>query len=975
MSPPGKSRADARPDDDPPPDAAAWAQALVNDPEADLAELRLHGPGSRPPDDVALAWALKACGYAAWSVHPAQAVAAADRLEALRDRRPAGDDVVTALAAWTRGIAELASGRLSQGERALVQAARVFADLGDPQHRAESQVPMVMALSMQGRHDEALSVARDCRATFEATGDERAAAKIELNTASLLTRQDRYAEATPLYRSAAVRFARVGDLEHSVMADIGLANALTWSLDFDEALRINERARMRARAHGLEILQAQAGQAIGRIELLRGRYHAALREFATALERLEKAEASPHRLLDIEMSLGAAYSAVRLWPEALALYGRVIERAAQAEAPTELADARLDRAAVHERLGDDASALEDLVQARVTYSEQEAVASAAWADLRAAALRLRRGETVAGRQAASDVAERLTALGIVPWALEARALEADAWTAMDSADGDARAVAGYRSVLADAGAVAAVQLACHRGLGMLAWRRGDAATARHHLLAACRLVDDARAALPDDDLRLGLGAEIEQAHDLLVEIDLATGASPQRVLERIDSGRARALGLALQGRSGDAGSAQEDDTRSEARTRLQWLRERRQLALADGDAPAVAEITDEIARGEFDLLEAHRRRVVRGVPGFEPAADGGQAEPPPLQAEILQATLEADQALVLFHRLPDRLVACIVTRSSTELLTLPGQSLDERLDAVRFQIDAWRFGALRLARHGAQLLERARAHLHRAWQQVWAPLEAHLEGRRRIVVVPHGVLHYLPFAALHDGRQWLAERVELSYAPSVSGWLASVTRPVPALRRVLAVGVGGASLPHVRAEVTAVADAFPAGTAPPDAAGTTRLEDEAATARAVREAARGVDLLHLACHGEFRADNPAFSSIQLADGPLTLHDLQQWRLQVPMVALSACETAMSRTAAGDDRIGLVRGLLASGTVCVVASGWAVDDASTARLMGVLYRALARGARPAAALREAQVTLVREGLHPFHWAAFSVHGHG
>jgi CHAT domain-containing protein len=961
------------PGDPAPLDAAAWAEALVDEPDVDPADLLARRGARAAPDDLAVAWALKQRCYAAWNTQPAAAVVAADRLEAIRQRRSAAPDPVAALAAWTRGIAELAGGRLSDGERALAEAGRLFAALGDPQHRAETQVPMVMALAMQGRHDEALAVARECRAAFEATGDERAAAKVELNTASLLTRQDRYAEAAPLYRSAAVRFARVRDLEHSVMADIGLANALTWSLDFDEAQRINERARQRAQAHGLAILQAQAEQAIGHIELLRGRYDATLRELTNSLARLEQAGAGPQRLLDAEMSLASAYAAVNLLPESLALHDRVIERAGEVEAPTELADALLGRATVHERLGDDAAALADLSRARTAYLELEAEASAAWADLRAAALHLRQGDAATARKGAADAAGRLQALGIVPWALEARTLEAEAHAATGVGADGAAAEQAFRDVLADADAVAAVQLACHRGLGALAWRRGDAATARRHLDTACRIVDEARAALPGDALRVGAGAEADAALDLLIDIDLATGAAPARIVERLDAGRARALGLALRdlaASGGEAGAAADDprDAAAGARTRLQWLRERRQQAMVDGDAPAVADLASTIARREFDLLESHRRRVARSArPGASGDASTPSGDPDALRTEALQAALAPDQALVLYHRHGDRLVAGVVTRDDVAVRTTAVPQLDASLDAVRFQIDAWRFGAQRLSTHAAQLRDRAQARLHAAWQQVWAPLEPLLAGRERVIVVPHGALHYLPFAALHDGRGWLVERHELCVAPSAGLWLASAGLPARRPRRALAVAVGGDTLPQVRAEARAVAAAL--------GAGAVLLEDTAATATAVREAARGVDVLHLACHGEFRADNPAFSSVELADGLLTLHDLQQWRLSVPLVALSACDTAMSRTAPGDERVGLVRGFLAAGTTSVLASGWPVDDASTAALMGVVYTALAGGASPAAALRTAQAEVARAGGHPYHWAAFTVYGRG
>jgi CHAT domain-containing protein len=94
-----------------------------------------------------------------------------------------------------------------------------------------------------------------------------------------------------------------------------------------------------------------------------------------------------------------------------------------------------------------------------------------------------------------------------------------------------------------------------------------------------------------------------------------------------------------------------------------------------------------------------------------------------------------------------------------------------------------------------------------------------------------------------------------------------------------------------------------------------------------------------------------------------------------MVVLSACETAISRIAPGDEVQGLSRGFLAAGVPAVVASLWSVSDGSTAELMAAFYQGLMQGLLPAAALRRAQRTLVQQHPHPFHWAAFSVHGRG
>ncbi len=150
---------------------------------------------------------------------------------------------------------------------------------------------------------------------------------------------------------------------------------------------------------------------------------------------------------------------------------------------------------------------------------------------------------------------------------------------------------------------------------------------------------------------------------------------------------------------------------------------------------------------------------------------------------------------------------------------------------------------------------------------------------------------------------------------------------------------------------------------------------QAATQAALRTALPGQDVLHLACHAQFRADNPSFSALELADGPLTLLDAQRLPVAGMLVALSACETGLSRIAPGDELLGLVRGFLLAGATTVLASQWMVDDSATAALMGAFYSGLAAGATPAEALRSAQLALARTGAHPSHWAGFALHGQG
>jgi len=168
----------------------------------------------------------------------------------------------------------------------------------------------------------------------------------------------------------------------------------------------------------------------------------------------------------------------------------------------------------------------------------------------------------------------------------------------------------------------------------------------------------------------------------------------------------------------------------------------------------------------------------------------------------------------------------------------------------------------------------------------------------------------------------------------------------------------------VRDEVQALAALFPESVV--------LLDDAARTAEVYRYAPTA-DVLHLACHGLFRPDNPLFSALHLADGRFTTRDAYRLSLQCELVTLSACETGVTMVMAGDELFGLSRGFFAAGAPSLLVSLWTVDDAITARMMTHMYRHLRAGARPATALRSAQCALLREHSHPFFWAAFTLMG--
>jgi CHAT domain-containing protein len=308
-------------------------------------------------------------------------------------------------------------------------------------------------------------------------------------------------------------------------------------------------------------------------------------------------------------------------------------------------------------------------------------------------------------------------------------------------------------------------------------------------------------------------------------------------------------------------------------------------------------------------------------------------------------------------------------------------------------------------------------------------------GKRRLLIVPDGILHFVAFSALpvpgaHESghatvpliakhevvhlpsastlalirREWTRERHGSKKAivfadpvfetddprittPVISpSSVAAHSRPAPStssavLQRALRdLGGGSAGVPRLlgsRREAEAIASIDPAVSV--------ALGFAASRAAATNSNLADYAIVHFATHGIIDNDHPELSGIVLSlvnekgesqDGFLRLHDIYNLRLPVDLVVLSACNTAVGKEVHGEGLIGLVRGFMYAGSRRVLATLWKVDDEATGALMKHFYTGMfVRGLSPAAALRRAQLELmkVERWRDPFYWSAFVLQG--
>ena len=311
-------------------------------------------------------------------------------------------------------------------------------------------------------------------------------------------------------------------------------------------------------------------------------------------------------------------------------------------------------------------------------------------------------------------------------------------------------------------------------------------------------------------------------------------------------------------------------------------------------------------------------------------------------------------------------MVCVLTREQLHICPVTVKSrVQKLLQLLQFQMAKFRLDPQYVTTFSEHLLHTTEAHLKNLYQELLAPIR-HLVDVQHLVFVPHGLLHHVPFHALHDGEKYLVDRCTISYAPSASVYALCQTKQVEVCGESLILGISDAQTPCIRNEVETIGKILP----------NSRLfTGDAATEEVLRTYGRRSRRIHIATHGYFRQDNPMFSSIRLGNSHLSLYDLYHLHLPAELIVLSGCTTGLNVVTPGDELMGLVRGLLQAGAQSLILSLWDVHDESTTEFMIGLYGRLQSGLPTAAAMRATMLELRERYPHPYHWAPFSLTGKG
>ena len=539
-----------------------------------------------------------------------------------------------------------------------------------------------------------------------------------------------------------------------------------------------------------------------------------------------------------------------------------------------------------------------------------------------------------------------------------------------------------------------VTAAAEIALAALARRRNDLTGALRELEPAVRAIESLRASIGEPDLKARFLETKARAYDEIVDVlSLLHVRHPNAGYDKLafdyaERGRARAF----------------LDMLAESRSRITKGLTGPQVArhasltkqLSDASAAVLAQYFDGNWRA-VETAETNLADFLQEVGKTSPAFRDLQPEPY-TTAEAQALAKQAGCTILAYHLGARRSQLWVVDARGARMLALPGRGLiSAEVLALRQQLTQRPTDESKLQAY------RDRAATLYGW--LFAPASRLVKPGRKILIVPDGILHYLPFEVLNSPQtgRFLLEDFTIAYAPSVStyGHLRNARRGGAGQRSLLAFadpvfpnaaaqpaeqdpvrgiyergGVQFVRLPSTRKEVESIASLFK------PAEYKLYFGREATKAALLREHLAGYRVLHLATHAVIDERVPARSGVVLSgsgaeDGILRVPDVFNLDLDADLVVLSACQTGLGKLVKGEGMVGLTRSFLYAGSSRIAVSLWEVNDMAIAELMESFYHGMRGGAPPAAALRAAKLAMLASARpayrHPYFWAPFVITG--
>jgi CHAT domain-containing protein len=879
------------------------------------------------------------------------------------------DEFCLARSARAMANVQVLQGKNKQALVTYQRSHELFLKLGEDIETAITLSSSLQPLIYLGNYAEAMERAEKARAIFDSHKDTLRLARLDVNVGNILHRQDRFDEALVSYRRALRQLEKENQQRDCAIVWANIAVCLISQNDFLHAQEAYQKSRIISERENMPNLTAQADYNIAYLYFLRGEHMHAIKLYQATRAYCDRVGDKYHTALcDLDQS--EMYLELRMTQEASQLAQQAFSGFEELGMGYEAAKALVFLGVAAYQGHKEFRALELLGKAQEGMRREDNRVWVAVLDLYQALVLNHAGRHYEARRACKKARDFFSSQPASGKSILAELLEAVLLLEVGDA---AAALACCQSALLASRKMRSPSLA-----SQAFWVLGqiqEATLAGQDAYASFSESLQAWEAIPNrlnaEELKIPFARENRSLYEGLVSLGGSFDQSSARkksIFEIIEKAKSRAFAemLAFRAHSLPVHSGNRSGLVEQVknlREELNWYY--RQVDLAEfrnseSAAGHVRELRQAIHGREETLVKTLGE--MRDTDQEFHALQNASISP----LEEIRQLLREDEVLVEYFRARDQYVACVLDRHRLEILPLSqAEIVRELMRSLATQFSKFQStSANDDQRKGAHLLEGVRASLRELHAELIEPIAEFLEGKR-LIIVPDGPLHYLPFHALHDGSRYLTESHVVSYAGSASLYQLSSLKTSPRAGSDLILDPTILEERHFGDSTPRFAEVLPKSKV---------LRGPEANAKTLEAHAPGSRFIHLAAKINVRQDNPIFSSFCFGDSTLTFLDTFHLRLPCRLMVLNGTGAGLRSSGNGEEVHVLARGLEYAGAKALLMPLWSSsDEASRSLLEGFYQRANSEPDAPMA-LQAAMAEVRAKYPHPFEWAPFILRGY-
>jgi CHAT domain-containing protein/tetratricopeptide (TPR) repeat protein len=875
-----------------------------------------------------------------------------------------GEERAMAYAVRGKANALYAMGQYRESIELHNQAIAAWQKLGESSELGRSLSVSILPLMLCGEYEAAFAGAERARQIFTEVGDELRLARLEINVGNVYYRQDRFSDALACYRRAYDGVIKYENHEGIAAVLSNLSVCLIGLGEFQQALDTYKNAHDYCEQHGMPLLVAQSDYNIAYLYFLRGEYSRAIDMLRSTRMRCNEIGDRYHYGL-CNLDLSELYLELNLSSEAAEL-----ARLGQAEFEAlgmgyEAAKCLAFEAIAMGQQGQAFQSLKLFAHSREMFVKEKNQVWPSLIDLYQALVLFNEARLFEARRLAKAALSFFDTSLLPGKAVLCRLLLARIALRTNDLAGAHQECTAAIEKLKDMQA----PMLKHQAfllMGHIHSASGNRKEAYECFRVSRNELETLRGNLRGQELKMSFLKNRLEVYELLVDSCLRGQYSSDSLEEAfgyIEEAKSRTLmDQMLQPvytKGEDSGQSDLVRRMRNLRDELNWyysLIELEQLRPEQRSPEHIRRLEEQVRARETDLIRVLQESNLSGECSVQMQSS--------VSIDEIRSSITPETLILEFFQTGDRILACLLSRERLEIVPVTLASrIANVLRLLQFQLSKFRLGAEYAAAFRDSLIQSTNAHVKSLYDELLGPVRDRLAAQH-LLFVPHGALHYVPFHALFDGERYVIDDHTVSYSPSASIYTVCSKKQVNSEGAALLMGVPDQNAPSILEELRALSAILPRPK---------MFLGKAASEYILKNAGSSARLVHIATHGYFRQDSPMFSSIRMGSSYLSLYDLYQLRLPVELVTLSGCATGLNVVAAGDELIGLARGLFQAGAQSLLLSLWDVHDQSTSDFMAIFYRRFQEGEDKATAMRDAMLRVRETYPHPYQWAPFVLMG--